>query len=411
MEWYTDLTQALEELANHKLRTLLTLLGMIFGVGAVIAMLSVGEGAEREALSLIDNMGLRNIIVEAKSIPEDRLPEIREDSRGLNLRDLDAARETLPFLSGYTAVKEVRTHAIYNQNGKSEARVLGVMPSHFDLARLNVSQGRVLLESDNLYYAKTCVIGARVASELFGAESAVGGQIKVNHVWFTVVGVLTDKGLNKNEFEGVKLSSSSNDIFVPIQTALKRFAFKKMEEELDEFRVEVQPGVSTQLAAATLTRLLETRHRGIDDYSLVVPEALLEQHRRTQRIFNIVMSAIAGISLLVGGIGIMNIMLANILERTREIGLRRAVGARRVDIMRLFMIEAFAIAVIGGVLGIILGFVMARVISVGSGWSTAWSSTAVILSLSVCAGTGLIFGIYPAFKAARLEPIDALRHD
>ncbi len=411
MEWYMDLIQAVEELANHKLRTLLTLLGMIFGVGAVIAMLSVGEGAEKESLRLIDAMGLRNIIVQAKPTPDDMLAEIRESSLGLSLKDLEAARETLPFLSAYTAVKKVRTWALYNENGKSNAVVMGVMPDHFELGNLDVLEGRPLAELDNVMSAQVCVIGSDVAGDLFGEHPPLGGKIKVNHIWLTVVGVLKDRDLGQSEFEGVKLSSSRSNIYIPIKTALKKFKFKNMEDELDEFQVQVAPGMPTSVAAGTLSRLLATRHRGVDDYSLIVPEALLNQHRKTQRIFNIVMSAIAGISLLVGGIGIMNIMLANILERTREIGIRRALGARRRDIQRLFLIESFAIAVIGGFLGIVLGYGMAHAISIYSGWTTAWSSTAVILSLGVCAGTGLVFGIYPAVKAAQLNPIDALRHD
>lgn len=411
MEWYMDLVQAMEELANHKLRTLLTLLGMIFGVGAVIAMLSVGEGAEKESLRIIDAMGLRNIIVKAKPAPDDMLAEIRESSIGLSLKDLEAARETLPFLSGYTAVKKIRTYALYNEHGKSDAVVLGVMPDHFAMANFEILEGRSLAQLDNVMQTRVCVIGSDVVGDLFGGQSPLGGKIRVNHVWLTVVGVLKDRDLGQSEFEGVKISSTRNNIYLPIKTALKKFKFKDLEDELDEFQVQVAPGIPTSTAAGTLSRLLTTRHRGMDDFSLIVPEALLNQHRKTQRIFNIVMSAIAGISLLVGGIGIMNIMLANILERTREIGIRRALGARRVDIQRLFLIESFAIAVIGGFLGIALGFAMAHTISVYSGWTTAWSSTAVFLSLGVCAGTGLAFGIYPAVKAARLNPIDALRHD
>ncbi|MDJ0839372.1 MAG: ABC transporter permease [Acidobacteriota bacterium] len=411
IEWYQDLLQAIDELANQKLRTLLTLLGMIFGVGAVIAMLSVGEGAEREALQIIDTMGLRNILVKSKPTPDDMLAEIREESMGLNLQDLEAARDTLPFLTGYTALKRVRIYSQFSQFGKSDAQVLGVSPTHFDMANLEVAGGRPLTQLDAAGYAQNCVIGPRTAHDLFGNRDPIGGMVKVNHLWFTVVGVLADNRTEQTEFEGVKLQSNRNKIFVPIETALKRFQFKTMEEELDEFHIQLAEGVDSNRAAQTLSRLLTTRHRGVDDFELVVPEALLEQHRKTQNIFNIVMSAIAGISLLVGGIGIMNIMLANVLERTREIGIRRAIGATQKDIQRLFLIEAFAISFFGGLLGILLGFLIARVIAAYSGWATAWSSTAVVLSVGVCAAIGLVFGIYPAMKAARLDPIEALRHD
>lgn len=410
-EWYQDLQQAITELTHHKLRTLLTLLGMIFGVGAVIAMLSVGEGAEREALKTIDAMGMRNIIVKAKPIPEDMLSETREESMGLTLADLAAARETLPFLDSYGAVKRVRTYNLFSEYGKSDGAVVGVSSEYFKLSNLTVASGRRLTELDEASHTQVCVLGSKVAADLFGNREALGGLVKINQLWYVTVGILRDQQQGKAEFEGVKIRSLRNDIYLPITTVLKRFRYKKMEEQLDEFHIQLSKGVSSRMAALTLSRLLQTRHRGVDDFELVVPEALLRQHRKTQRIFNIVMSAIAGISLLVGGIGIMNIMLANVLERTREIGIRRAMGAKRADIKRLFMIEAFAIALFGGMLGIILGFAIATLIAVYSGWPTAFSMTGVVLSVTVCAGTGLSFGIYPAMKAARLNPIEALRHD
>lgn len=411
IEWYQDFIQAVEELANHKLRTMLTLLGMIFGVGAVIAMLSVGEGAEREALKIIDAMGMRNIIVKAKPISQDMLQEVREDSLGLSLADLDAARDTLPFLEAYTAVKRVRTMNLYSPFAKSDAAVMGVTPMHFELSKLKISEGRPLLDIDDRMGSQVCVLGSRAAQTLFSNEEVLGGQVRINHLWFTVVGVLGDRDLGKSEFEGVKLQSTRNDILIPLNTALKRFSYRDLEEELDEFQVKLNPGVDSNVAASTLSRLLEDRHRGVDDFELVVPEALLEQHRKTQSIFNIVMSAIAGISLLVGGIGIMNIMLASVMERTREVGLRRAIGATQADIRRLFLIEAFAISLFGGVLGIVVGFAIASIIAAYSGWATAFSLKGVILSVGVCAGIGLVFGIYPATQAARLSPIEALRHD
>jgi len=411
IEWYQDFIQAVGELAGHKMRTLLTLLGMIFGVGAVIAMLSIGEGAEREALKIIDTMGLRNIIVEAKPIPEDLLLEVREKSLGLRRDDLRAARETLPFLTGHTAIKRVRIHEIFNQHGESDAQVLGVSPEHFRMANLDLIGGRVLSSVDAARRARVCVIGPKVARDLFGGRDPLGGHIKVNHLWLAVVGVLADNRLDREEFEGVKLQSARNNIYIPIETALYAYPFDNFENELDAFHVQLAQGIDSAMAARTLSRLLETRHRGIDDFELIVPEALLDQHRATQRIFNIVMSAIAGISLLVGGIGIMNIMLASVLERTREIGIRRAIGAKERDIRRLFLIEAVAISFFGGLLGIVLGFGIARAIAAYSGWATAWSGTGVLLSVGFCAGIGLIFGIYPAMKAARLDPIEALRHD
>ncbi|MDQ7008550.1 MAG: ABC transporter permease [Acidobacteriota bacterium] len=408
MDWGTGIRQAVEEFAHHKLRTALTLLGMIFGVGAVISMLSIGQGARRQALEMIDSLGLRNIIIEAIPQPEERLKEVREDSLGLNLRDLEMALETLPQVVAHTAIKEISVYGIFSPQGRSEAAVFGVSPSHFDMTHVRLADGRVFSAAEDRRYAQVAVIGARVARDLFGSASAVGQRLKVNHVWLTVVGVAAPRAVAKNEFEGVELDSPENRIYIPVQTALKRFRFKPMEDELDAIHLQVDDSAGIRAAAATVRRLLEVRHQGVNDYRIVVPEDLLEQHRRTQRIFDIVMASIAGISLLVGGIGIMNIMLATVVERTREIGIRRAIGARRADIRRQFLIEALTVSLAGGLAGVVLGFVLAWGISTFSGWPFAWSLTAPAVAFTVCALTGLVFGIYPAEKASRLDPIEAL---
>jgi len=406
-----EVAEWVESLLYHRLRTLLTLLGMIFGVGAVIAMLSIGKGAEREALQLIDTMGLRNIIIKAKVFEESKLKEIRENSPGLTLQDLNAARETLPFLSTYSANKQVKAFAVFSRAGESDAEVWGVTPTHLEMANLSIGAGRFLLPFDDLVYAHVCVIGSRVAQILFPGESPLGQQIKINHVWMTVVGVLKDKNLLKDEFQGIALKGEQNNIYVPIQTALKVFRFGDYESDLDEFRVQLKKEISSASAAATLAHLMKRRHKEIDDYEMIVPEALLEQHRKTQNIFTIVMACIAGISLLVGGIGIMNIMLATVLERTREIGLRRAVGARQKDIRRQFIGETVSISTIGGTAGILFGFALSMAISAFTGWPVGWTITAVLLSFFVCTFIGLVSGIYPALQASRLDPIEALRHD
>jgi putative ABC transport system permease protein len=406
-----EVAESVESLLHHRLRTLLTLLGMIFGVGAVIAMLSIGKGAEREALQLIDTMGLRNIIIKAKVFEESKLKEIRETSPGLTLQDLNAARETLPFLSTYSANKQIKAFAVFSRAGESDADVWGVTPTHLQMANLSMGAGRFLLPFDDLVYAHVCVIGSRVAQILFPGESPLGQQVKINHVWMTVVGVLKDKNLLKDEFQGITLKGEQNNIYVPIQTALMVFRFGDYESDLDEFRVQIKKEISSATAAATLAHLMKRRHKEIDDYEMIVPEALLEQHRKTQNIFTIVMAFIAGISLLVGGIGIMNIMLATVLERTREIGLRRAVGARQKDIRSQFIAETVSISAIGGTAGILFGFALSTIISAFTGWPVGWTITAVLLSFFVCTLIGLASGIYPALQASRLDPIEALRHD
>ncbi len=408
MDWRTGIRQAIEEFGHHRLRTLLTLLGMIFGVGAVISMLAIGEGAEREALQLIDSLGLRNVLIESVPQPEDRLKEIREDSLGLSLRDLEIALETLPQVSRHSALKKINVFSLFSATGRSTGEVLGVSPGYFSMTNLGLAQGRLVDTDDDVRFAQVCVIGSQVAQDLFGTEDPLGRRLKVNHVWLEVVGIVRDKMNTKDEFEGIRLGMPQNKIYLPLQTALKRFRFKPMEEELDGISMEVQDRDSVEFVAATLGRLLETRHHSINDYRLIVPEALLEQHRQTQRIFDIVMSSIAGISLLVGGIGIMNIMLATVLERTREIGIRRAIGAKRGDIRRQFLIEALTISLLGGVIGIMIGFGLAWGISTYSGWPFSWSVHAPLIAVTVCGLVGMGFGLYPAVKASHLDPIEAL---
>src|SRR5690554_236410 len=403
--------EALEQLWFHKLRTFLTLLGLIFGVGAVIAMVSVGEGAEKEALSLIDSMGLRNILVEEKMVYGDRLREVRRHSVGLSLHDVTASMETLPFAVRYSAEKVLEVYTLFSRYADGDSQVLGVTPSLSELANLKVKTGRWLSEDDDRYYRQAVVLGAGAANQLFPSGNAVGQRVKINHLWLEVVGVLESKNLTKDSFQGVQLAGENNRIYMPLMTALKRYQFRDMAAEIDSFRIELTPDVVPQIAAESVSHLLNRRHGQEQDYTIVVPAELLNQHEQTQRIFNIIMSCVAGISLLVGGIGIMNIMLATVLERTNEIGLLRAVGATEKNVRDQFIIESVSIAGIGGLLGIVLGFSLAAVISTFAGWPVAWSLNAVVVAVLFCTATGLVFGIYPAIKASRLDPITALQHD
>lgn len=403
--------QAFDEMRHHKLRTALTLLGMIFGVGAVIAMLSVGEGAEREALRMIESMGVNNIVINARPADGDALKSIREHSIGLSLRDVSSAATTLPFVKDWSAQKQVKTFSLFSPQGRSDATVVGVTPSYFNLSALKVAKGRSLTQADQSHYRQVAVLGPEAARSLFPQDKPVGGLIKVNHQWFEVVGVLSEGEAVQSKIQGVKLGGERNQVFIPLATALKKMNVKPLEDELDSIKLAIADGVEPSLAAKSLGHLFERRHGGEKDYEIVVPADLLAQHQKTQQIFNIVMACVAGISLLVGGIGIMNIMLATIMERTAEIGLLRALGARRKDIARQFLIESIAISATGGVIGIVVGLLLALVISAAAGWPVAWSPFAVLLSLGVCMTIGIGFGLYPAQKAARLDPIVALQRD
>ncbi len=238
----------------------------------------------------------------------------------------------------------------------------------------------------------------------------MGRDVKINDLWFEVVGVAAAGG-GGDTFQGVAIGSPAREIYLPVTTALRELDREVTKSPLDEIVVRLRPGASASASAMVVRSLLERLHAGVDDYELVVPELLLEQSRRTQRLFSIVMGCIAGISLLVGGIGIMNIMLAAVLERTREIGVRRAVGATRRDIPAQFVIEASAIAVVGGLAGVVMGVVIARVIAASAGWPTVVTAFSVMLSLGVSMAVGLAAGIYPALRAASLDPIEALRHE
>jgi putative ABC transport system permease protein len=399
---------ALAQLRQHKLRTSLTLLGMVFGVGAVIAMLSIGEGAKQEAMRLIESMGLRNLLVQSRELDQETLREVREQSVGLSRSDVRAIRETLPSVMAVSEEKRIKTWALFSFEAPSEAQVLAVTPSYFDLASLNLAEGRLFDEEDDRRYRQVAVLGAQAARDLFPGGDPVGQRVKVNHLWLEVVGVLADRDLSKDEFQGVRLGGDRNRVFMPLETAYKRLRFESLESELDTVRLRLDEDASPQQTAQTVNYLLSRRHGEQNDYELVVPAALLKQQQQTQQIFTIVMSAIAGISLLVGGIGIMNIMLATVLERTREIGLLRALGARKVDIQQQFLLESATVAAIGAIIGIFFGLLLAVAIQQFAGWPAAGSIFAIVLSVTICLVTGIVFGWYPARQAADLDPIKAL---
>lgn len=407
----TLIRDAALELAAQKLRTFLTLLGMIFGVGAVIAMLNIGEGAEREALQMIDAMGANNLIVENKVTEKESLRELRQESVGLSMADVKAALATLPFISDYSASKTIRTHDVYSSFAKSDAEALGVTTSYFKHANLTLEQGRFLNDDDNQSMAQVAVIGADVASELFPNSDAIGGLVKINHLWVTVIGVLQAPQSKQSEFQGVQIGGDQYRLFLPIRTSENKLKRQSLAAELDVVKLGVIDGFDPRVAALAVDSLMSLRHGGVNDYNLIVPATLLEQQAQTQAIFNIVMGCVAGISLLVGGIGIMNIMLANVLERTKEIGLLRAIGATRQDIKNQFLAESFTISIIGGVIGVIFGLALSELIGFYSEWAVSWSISAILLSLTICLVTGVGFGVFPAIKASNLNPIDALHSD
>ncbi|WP_371762738.1 ABC transporter permease [Massilia sp.] len=405
------LLEAVAELKRRKLRTGLTLLGMIFGVGAIVAMLAVGEGSKREALRLVAELGLNNVIVESKGNTDEQLKDIRTRSLGLSAADAAAALSVVPGARSVALKKEIKVDQLIVADRVVSGRAFAVSPAYADHGGLQLKAGRWLQPSDGATLAPVCVLGARLAHTLFGADPAVGQRVKVNHVWLQVVGVLADRTPSKAEFEGVKLGLDDERLFVPWETARARFGFRRIEDEVDGISVRLDGQVAPDDAARVLQAVIHQRHGGVDDTNLIVPMGLYRQNQQTQRIFTIVMGSIAAVSLLVGGIGIMNIMLANVLERRREVGLKRALGARRRDVVEQFLAEALVIAVSGAVLGLVLGAVAAYSIAALAGWSVAWSPVSLLLAVLACVAVGLGFGVYPARQAAALDPIAALRSD
>ena len=410
MNLQESILSALHNLATHKLRSILTMRGMIFGVGAVIAMLSIGAGAELQAMEMIDRMGLRNVLVRNPDLPDDELNEIRMQSLGVSLRDATIIEDGVPGVELTAPRVEVDTYMIMAPGAQTQGQLIGVSQHQDELSGLHVAEGRFVDAIDEENHAQVAVIGSGIRRNLFGSAAAIGQHLKVNDTWFEVIGILEESG-GSTSFQGVAVGTTATEIYVPASTAIRKFDRPPLEAPLDEIVVRLSEEVSPQAAAVAIERLLERVHGGASDFALVVPEALLEQSRRTQRMFNIVMGCIAGISLLVGGIGIMNIMLATVLERTREIGIRRAVGARRSEIRIQFMIEAFTISLLGGIAGVAMGVIIALAVAASAGWATVITFGAVFLSTGVSMAAGLISGIYPAVRAANLDPIDALRYE
>ncbi|GGX05840.1 MULTISPECIES: ABC transporter permease [Undibacterium] len=403
--------EAIVELKRRKLRTGLTLLGMVFGVAAIVAMLAVGEGSKREALRLVAELGLNNILLESKNIATDKLKDIRTRSLGLSAADASAAMSVVPGAQSVALRKEIKVDQLVYGTSIIAGRAFAVSHSYAEHGGLQIAQGRWLQTEDSETLAPVCVIGARLAKSLFGEQNPIGERVKLNHTWLEVVGVLADRSAGKSEFEGIKLGLDDERLFVPWESGRARFLFTLIEDEVDGISLRLDGKVAPDTAARVLQTVIAQRHANADDTNLIVPMGLYRQNQQTQRIFTIVMSSIAAVSLLVGGIGIMNIMLANVLERRREIGLKRALGARRRDVVEQFLAEALVIAVSGALMGVVLGAIAAYSIATLAGWSVAWSPISLLIAVSMCIAVGLAFGVFPAKQASRLDPIAALRSD
>ncbi|RKY87191.1 hypothetical protein DRQ09_04840 [candidate division KSB1 bacterium] len=401
----------LQGLKSHKLRSLLTGLGIIFGVAAVIAMLSIGEGAKQEALNQIALMGINNIIVQDFPVKDKETGEGRTNlSMGMKLEDAEAIKAICPLIDEVVPQKELEAEVSLGSE-KAKGVVIGVMPEYDVIMNFKVQKGSFINYLHLEKAERVCVLGAEIKRQLFYFKNPVGKNVKIGNQWFTVIGVMEEKALGSGKAGSINLRNLNQDVYIPITTALKRFHHPLFESEIDQITIKVNNPDRIREASNIINGIISKRHNNVKDYQIIVPEELLKQSQKTQRIFNIVMGCIAGISLLVGGIGIMNIMLATVLERTREIGIRRAVGATRKDILGQFIIEAIVLSFTGGIIGIFIGFIMTKIITYYAAWKTIISFGSIFLAFDVSAGIGMIFGIYPAKKAAELDPIESLRYE
>ena len=417
--WNTDfmpeLRLGLENLRAHKLRSLLTMLGMIFGVAAVVAMLSIGAGAQQEVMSFIEQLGVRNLIIEAREAPDNQaLQKVRKLSSGLSFQDLRIIQANLDGISAASARKRFTPSKLSPRPlGGDSPVVYGISPAYKTIGNLQVASGRFFDDAETTAAAPVAVMGEAAAAALFGADDPVGRYVKVNDQWFRVVGVAGPQLTVQSDVAGIPAQDRNNIIYVPLYSSVFRLedGQSAQKDEIDGIYLQMKTGSDLPSAAALIRGILDVAHRSAGDFTIISPAELLAEQRRTQRIFEMVMVAIASISLLVGGIGIMNIMLASVLERTREIGVRRAIGARQKDVVRQFLIETTIISLTGGVAGILLGVAMAQLIGVLAGWSTIVTTSSIVLAFGVSVAIGIVFGLYPAVRASRLDPVKALHYE
>ena len=413
-DFLPDLRMGLENLRAHKLRSLLTMLGMIFGVAAVVAMLSIGAGAQQEVMAFIEQLGVRNLIVEAREAPDSQtLQKTRQLSPGLTFKDFRVIQANVEGISAATARKRFTPSKLLPRPQSDPPMVYGVSPDYVRIANLALVSGRFFDDHETSAAAPVTVLGEAAAASLFGADDPIGRYVKVNEQWFQVIGVAGPQLTVQSEVAGLPAQDRNNLMYVPLYSAIFRLedGQSQQKDEIDGIYLQLQSGSDIPSAASLLRGLLNVSHRQAGDFTIVSPAELLAEQRRTQRVFEMVMVAIASISLLVGGIGIMNIMLASVMERTREIGVRRAIGAKRRDVIRQFLIETTIISLAGGVMGVIVGVALSRAIGYLAGWSTIVTTTSIVLAFLVSVTIGLVFGLYPAARAASLDPVKALHYE
>ncbi len=445
---------ALDAIQQNKMRSLLTSLGIIFGVASVIAMLAIGQGAQHEILQQMKLLGTNNIIV--KSVQKQEEGEVQNEqaqakeksqpySPGLTLSDMKSIKKIVPH------VKFVSPEVIYEtsfiRSGRMRTgKLVGVNQGYFKINNFTFLSGGPFTDLQIKRSEPVCIIGYDIRTKFFAGVNPIGKRIKAGNLWLTVIGVLNERQLSTESIENLGIRNYNLDVYIPITTALLRYKNRSVvtrqdiEEsqqgrfiifggggiisagggsgggggnyhQLDKMIIQVTNNKFSVVIADIVRRMLKRRHNSVVDFEIIVPELLLKQEARTKQIFNIVLACIASISLIIGGIGIMNIMLASIVERYREIGVRRAVGAEERDIQLQFLTEALALSISGGFLGVVLGIAFSYIIEITAGVITIVTLWSIILSFSVAMAIGVIFGYFPALKAAQKDPVEALHHE
>jgi putative ABC transport system permease protein len=401
------LAMSLEALGRYKLRTALSVLGVVLGVAAVIAMMSVTAGAREDALRQVELLGLDNVVARNRGLSG---AGAAGRVRGLTTGDAQRLPLLVPYVSFVTPVVERYTE-VSGAETRRGAVVLGITPEYRDVLGLAVSRGRFLASLDVAQPARVCVLGGQLARTLFRRRDPLGQGVRIEGQWYKVVGVLADRAAHPRGAGALTPRDLNAAALLPVSALLGAPPWADPAQRVDEIWIRVAESGRVLELGGVIESTLRKLHAGEDDFEVVVPRALLNQRYRTQRTFSVVVGSVAALSLLVGGIGIMNIMLASVLERTREIGIRRTVGATRRDVTVQFLAESLLMTVSGGAAGILCGIAVSWAVTAYAGWSTHVSAPAVVLAVGVSLAVGLSFGIYPARTAARLDPIDALRYE
>jgi putative ABC transport system permease protein len=429
----------MEALLTNKFRALLTSLGIIFGVAAVIAMLAIGNGAEKQILEQIKQVGSNNIVIkpiiktkeEEKQLKESGI-EQKKFSPGLSMYDAENIRQVLTDVEVVSS--EIEQQTLFIRSGiKLGGKLVGVSNDYFHLLDFSLISGNFFSDFQLVNAQPVCIIGSKVATKFFNTEDPIGKEIKCGNNWLKIVGVLNNKNVDEGNMQKLSIRNVDLEIYTPVKTFLLRYknrglvtisglkASQNQEEgnnqnatdnnyhQLDRLVVKVAKSSEIEATVDVLQRILLRRHNGVNDFEIIVPELLLKQEQKTKKLFNTVLGIIASISLLVGGIGIMNIMLASVLERVKEIGLRMSIGASKRDIVMQFMAESVTISVSGGIIGIFLGIAISLIIQAATDIETIVSPISVFLSFTISISVGLVFGILPAKRAAMQDPAECLR--